>query len=311
MSTLSTESDRWKTLDAASYDGVAEQYDAQSLRIAYPVAVRLVELAALQPGERALDVGTGTGMVPFEVARVAPAGASVVGVDISTGMIERARANAVRLGIPESRIAFRQMDAEALAFADAEFDVVTSAFALGHIPHPDRAVAEMHRVLRPGGRVLITVGSRPPLFSLATVTHSVAELRRRTRSMRGLRRSSDLLDRIVDRHAPPETDMPHGSSLATQLNRSGAVADLLRHAGFTGVAHSWRNYQNEIATVDEFWEVQRIICTRARKRLLDAPAGIVEAVRREFFETSAATLRRGGQLVFPISGIFVTARKRR
>jgi ubiquinone/menaquinone biosynthesis C-methylase UbiE len=308
---LSTESDRWKTLDAASYDGVAEQFDAHSHRLAYPIAARLVELAALEPGERALDVGTGTGMVPFEVARVAPDGASIVGVDISTGMIERSRANAIRMGIPDSRIAFRQMDAEALSLADGEFDVVTSAFALGHIPHPDRAVAEMFRVLRPGGRLLITVGSRPPLFSLDTVTHSVAELGRRARAMRGLRRSSDLLDEIVERHAPPETDVPQGSALATQLNRAGPVGDLMRGAGFTHIGYSWRNYQNEIATAEEFWDIQRIICTRARKRLLDAPADVVDAVRRDFLETCSATLKRGGQLVFPISGVFVTARKPR
>lgn len=309
MRALSTESERWKTVDAASYDGVADQYDAHSLRLAYPVAARLVAMAALRPGERALDVGTGTGMVPFEVARVAPDTCSVIGADISTGMIEKARRKATEAGLSESRVSFRQMDAEALSLRDAEFDVVLSAFALGHIPHPDRAVAEMFRVLRPGGRLLLTVGSRPPVVSLDTITHGAAEVVRRVQGMRGLRQSSELLDDIVERHAVPEENLPAGSALATQLNRSGAVASLARAAGFARVQWSWRNYQIEIGTTDEYWEMQRTICTRARKRLLDAPPAVVQAVEADFRAACRSTLERGGRLVFPISAIFITARK--
>ena len=308
---MSTETERWKALDAASYDDVADLFDAFSHRLAYPVARRLVELAALAPAERALDVGTGTGMIPFEVARVAPPTVSVIGVDISTGMIEKACRSATEQGLAESRIAFRQMDAEALDLADASFDVVMSAFALGHMPRPERAVAEMFRVLRPGGRLLITVGSRPPLFSLDTVTHAVAEAGRRVQALRGRRRSSDLLDLIVDAKLPPDDDVPHGSALATQLNRAGAVADLARAAGFTGFGRSWRNFQNDVATADEFWEMQRTICTRARKRLLAAPPAAIDDVRREFLDRCRATVARGGRLVFPISAVFVTAVKPR
>jgi SAM-dependent methyltransferase len=250
-------------------------------------------------------------MIPFEVIRVAPETASVVGVDISTGMIEKARRSATERGLAGSRIAFRQMDAEALDLPDASIDVVMSAFALGHIPRPERAVAEMFRVLRPGGRLLITVGSRPPLVSVDTVTHSVAEIGRRLEALRGRRRSSDLLDLIVDAKLPPDDDVPHGSALATQLNRSGAVADLARAAGFIGLGQSWRNFQNDVASADEFWEMQRTICTRARKRLLAAPAPVIEDVRREFLDVSRATLARGGRLVFPISAVFVTAVKPR
>jgi ubiquinone/menaquinone biosynthesis C-methylase UbiE len=308
---MTTETDRWKALDAASYDDVAEGFDEFSHRLAYPVAAHLVELAAVGPGEHVLDVGTGTGMVALDVVRRAPASCTVVGVDISTGMIETARRRAAEQGLAESRLSFRQMDAESLALGAGEFDVVTSAFALGHIPRPDRAVAEMYRVLRPGGRVLVTVGSRPPLFSRATVTHSVAEVGRRVQSLRGLRRSSDLLDRLVDASLPPDDDGPQGSALATRLNRARAVATLLRDAGFGHVRRSWRNFQNEVSTAEEFWEMQRIICTRARKRLLAAPSDRVETIRREFLDLAGATIARGGTLVFPISAVFVTARRER
>jgi ubiquinone/menaquinone biosynthesis C-methylase UbiE len=306
---VQSDTERWKSLDAASYDDVAEQFDVHSHRLAYPVAARLVQLAALQDGERAMDVGTGTGMVPFEVARVAPPRCSIVGVDISTGMIEMARRSAERRGLPESRVAFRRMDAEALETRDGEFDVVMSAFALGHMPNPERAVDEMFRSLRPGGRLLITVGSRPPLFSRSTITHSIAELRRRAQALRGRRRSSDLLDAIVDRRLPPEVDLPEGSPLATQLNRSEPLASLMQSSGFVRIESSWQNYQNEIATASEFWEMQRTICTRARKRLLDAPDALVAEVKGEFESLCESTLRRGGHLVFPISAVFVSGRK--
>lgn len=308
---MSSDTDRWKALDAASYDDVAEQFDAFSHRLAYPVAKHLVALAALKAGERALDVGTGTGMIPFEVARVAPATTEIVGADISTGMIEKARRRATQEGLAEPRLSFRQMDAEALALPDGSFDVVMSAFALGHMPRPERAVAEMFRVLRPGGRLLITVGSRPPLVSVDTVTHSVAEVGRRVQALRGRRLSSDLLDLIVDAKLPPDDDVPHGSALATQLNRAGAVAALARAAGFTRLGRSWRNFQNDVATADEFWEMQRTICTRARKRLLAAPPALIDAVQREFLARCRATVAQGGRLVFPISAVFVTAVKPR
>lgn len=301
---------RWKSLDAASYDDVAPEFDAFSRRLALPVASHLVTLAALRPGERALDVGTGTGMIPLEVARVAP-DVAVVGVDISSGMIAQARRSASRLGLAESRVSFRQMDAEDLALGDGEFDAVMSAFALGHMPRPERAIAEMFRALRPGGRLLITVGSRPPLLSLDTMLHAFAELGRRVQSARGRRQSSDLLDRIVDRHLAPARDVPSGSALATQLSRGGPVVALARAAGFTQIRTSWRNYQNGVDTAAEFWDMQRTICTGARKRLMDATPQVVANVRAEFVATAEATLARRGSLVFPISAVFVTAVKPR
>jgi ubiquinone/menaquinone biosynthesis C-methylase UbiE len=306
---MTNETERWKRLDAASYDDIADRFDEFSNRLGAPVAARLVELACLEPGERVLDVGTGTGLVPFEIARSAPPSASVLGVDISTGMIETARRKLAEEGVPESRIAFRQMDAESLALPDAEFDVVTSVFALGHMPRPARAVAEMVRVLRPGGRILVAVGSRPPLLSRDTLTHAVAEIGRRVQGLRGLRRSSDLLDRLVDDALPPDTDAPEGSALATNLSRGGPVAMLLRQAGFRRVERSWRNFQNGVATAEEFWDMQRTICTRARKRLLGAPPATIESVRGEFLRAAERTRERGGVLAFPISAIFVTARR--
>jgi SAM-dependent methyltransferase len=202
------------------------------------------------------------------------------------------------------------MDAEHLEASDASFDLVLSAFALTHVPHPDVALREIHRVLRPGGRVAIALGSRPPLVSGEGVLHALREVRRRVERMAGRRLTTDLLDRIVEEeYGPASHDLPRGSELSRQLNRAGLLSNLVVGAGFSRVHRSWRNYQNEIATADEFWDVHRTIRSDARKRLLGAPDDTLERVRARFMVECRRTLERGGVLTFPISAVFVVAEK--
>ncbi len=108
-------------------------------------AARLVAYAQIQAGQRVLDVGCGTGVVALAAART---GARVSGLDLTPGLLARARENASIAGVA---IDWHEGDAEALPFEDASFDVVVSQF--GHIfaPRPEVAVSQMLRVLRPGG----------------------------------------------------------------------------------------------------------------------------------------------------------------
>lgn len=110
-------------------------------------AGKLVAFAGVQPGEEVLDVACGTGVVAVTAAG---RGARVSALDLTPALLERARYNAGATGLD---IAFTEGDAEALPYADARFDVVLSQF--GHIfaPRPEVAIAEMLRVLRPGGRI--------------------------------------------------------------------------------------------------------------------------------------------------------------
>ena len=113
-----------------------------------PVAARLVRFAGAAPGETVLDVGCGTGVAAITAAR---AGARVSALDLTPALLDHARENGRIAGYPD--IAWTEGDAEALPYPDASFDVVLSQF--GHIfaPRPAVAVAEMRRVLKPGGRV--------------------------------------------------------------------------------------------------------------------------------------------------------------
>jgi ubiquinone/menaquinone biosynthesis C-methylase UbiE len=119
-----------------------------------------VELAALRPGDRVLEVGCGTGEVALRARlRVGPTG-QVSGVDPSADMIAVARRKAGENG---REIDYRVGAIEALPFQDASFDVVLSSLMMHHLPDDLKraGLAEVRRVLAPGGRLLIVDFSRP------------------------------------------------------------------------------------------------------------------------------------------------------
>jgi ubiquinone/menaquinone biosynthesis C-methylase UbiE len=115
---------------------------------------RMLDLARVAPGESVLDVGCGTGTLALAAKRRVGDSGSVDGIDASVEMIERARKKAKRA---KSGAVFRTALAESLPFETSRFDVVLSTVMLHHLPRDVRARAmqEMRRVLKPGGRVLI------------------------------------------------------------------------------------------------------------------------------------------------------------
>ena len=126
---------------------------------------RAADLARLAPGDRALDVATGTGDLAIELARrVGPTG-EVVGCDFSEAMLEQAREKA-----PQLR--WEPANALELPYADGSFDAATVGFGARNFSDLGRGLAEMARVVRPGGRVVvleITTPTKPPLSSFFSV----------------------------------------------------------------------------------------------------------------------------------------------
>ena len=121
-----------------------------------PAAARLVSHAALALGMQVLDVACGTGVVAITAARL---GAVVTALDLTPQLLERAKENA---RLAQVQVEFHEGDVEALPFRDGKFDAVLSQF--GHIfaPRPEVAIAEMLRVLRPGGTIAFSTW--PPEF---------------------------------------------------------------------------------------------------------------------------------------------------
>jgi SAM-dependent methyltransferase len=105
---------------------------------------------ALEPQMQALDVACGPGIV---ACAMAPRAAQVTGIDLTPAMIEQARLRQQSLGL--TNLEWRVGDATRLPFADGSFDVVTTRYSFHHMPEPGAALAEMKRVCRPGGRVVV------------------------------------------------------------------------------------------------------------------------------------------------------------
>jgi len=111
------------------------------------------EVAAVHQSGKILEVGSGPGRLAVRLAREAP-DITLTGVDISEAMVERASHRAAKAGLSE-RVRFEVGDVGALPFADGEFDGVVSTLSLHHWPDPARGLAEIHRLLKPGGEARI------------------------------------------------------------------------------------------------------------------------------------------------------------
>ncbi|WP_235562685.1 class I SAM-dependent methyltransferase [Brevundimonas sp. Root1423] len=127
------------------YETLAEPHTRPFARIA-------LELAGVRPGERLLDVACGTGALTLEAAAE---GASVLATDFSPGMVERLAARLAEGGYDRTGCEARVMDGQALDLPDGDFDAAFSVFGVMLFPDWEKGLRELHRVVRPGGRVVL------------------------------------------------------------------------------------------------------------------------------------------------------------
>lgn len=131
--------------------------------IGAPLATDLVGLAALRPGERVLDVACGTGVVARLASPQVGSNGSVAGLDVNPAMLAVARTATP----PGMSIEWHEANAEAMPFPGASFDIVLCQMGLQFMADKPAALAEMHRVLVPGGRLICNVpGPTPQLFTI-------------------------------------------------------------------------------------------------------------------------------------------------
>ena len=302
-------SDAFKQRDAGSYDEVSESFARFTARFSQPIAARMANLAALGPSDHVLDVGTGTGVVAMEAARRLGELGRVIAIDLSAGMLSTAQRLAA-LDAVGNRIAWHSMDAEALTFEAASFDVVLSLFALLHFPHPLAALREMQRVLKPGGRLVLALGSRPSLATPAGLSHAVEMLPALLRRRFGRELAAPaFLDSLVQEYLPVGHADEQSALADHGSGRAEPVQALARQAGFIDIATRWIGYNHQIDSPEEFWELQRTFSSLARKRINEAPQGKVDALRKAFMATCEHVLARGGTLVYPVGVLIVDAKK--
>ncbi|MEQ9261217.1 MAG: class I SAM-dependent methyltransferase [Roseovarius sp.] len=137
------------------WDAAAPVYEAGWRDALLAPQEAMLEMARLAPGQRVIETAAGTGLASFPAARaVGPAG-HVLATDISGEMVDLGAARAAELGL--SQVRFARQNAEALDAGDGSFDRAICALGLMYCPDPGKALSEMARVLRPGGRAAVAV----------------------------------------------------------------------------------------------------------------------------------------------------------
>jgi phosphatidylethanolamine/phosphatidyl-N-methylethanolamine N-methyltransferase len=131
------------------YSAYSGFYDLLFGKIFHNSRAAAIELLGLTPGDRVLEVGVGTGLsLPLY-----PQNCSIVGIDLTGPMLEQGTKKIRRLGL--DHVQLQQMDATHMAFGDDSFDAVMAAYVISTVPNPRAVLAEMIRVCRPGGRIVL------------------------------------------------------------------------------------------------------------------------------------------------------------
>ena len=236
----------------AMFDRIAGVYDplntAMTAGLHHRWRARAADLARVRPGSRVLDVATGTGDLAIELAlRVSPGG-EVTGSDFSEGMLSLARAKAQSVDPRGVRPRFEWADALELPYADDSFDAATVGFGVRNFSDLARGLAEMARVVRPGGRVVVlemTTPTRPPLsfFYRLWFDRLVPMLGRLTEAAAALisrLRGTVLNETIADAYAylPDSVKrFPAPAALAAEMERAGLrdISYLLTAGGIIAI----------------------------------------------------------------------------
>ncbi len=137
-----------------TFNEVSSRYDSPATRFFPICADRLVDFVKPLPGTKVLDVATGTSMVAIAMAQAVGSSGRVTGVDMSTGMLDKAQANIQKMAL--TNIDLQEMDAEKLDFKSSYFHTVVCSYGLFFIADMEAALKEWVRVVRPAGKVAFT-----------------------------------------------------------------------------------------------------------------------------------------------------------
>jgi ubiquinone/menaquinone biosynthesis C-methylase UbiE len=219
----------------------AERYERWVVPfVSHPMALPLLDLADLQPGERVLDLATGTGMLARLAARRVTPGGAVTGLDLNDEMLKAARELPLPPGL---KIEWRQGSAQDLPFDDGAFDVVVCQQGFQFFPDRIAALHQMRRVLRARGRVALSVFTGPSLYFMAVrdavARHVSAEAARSTAAGFSLGDAEEFGDLLKDagfhnvlvHHVPLTPRLPAPDEFVLQHLSAMPLAESVAGAG--------------------------------------------------------------------------------
>jgi len=268
----------FKAFEAEGWTAQAATYGDLSGQVTSRFAEALLDAAAVQHGDRTLDVATGPGYV---AERAASRGALALGIDIAEGMLAVARER-------HPEIEFRRTDAEDLPFEANSFDCVVGNFVVNHLPRPERAMAEVHRVLAAGGGCAFSVWDGPegmPVMAL-------------------IGRSIDAVGVEEDERAagiPPGPD-PYRFADPSEFHA------LLEGAGLSEVAVESVDLVHRVTDAEELWSGFMGGSVRGASFVRAQPEA-VQARIREALEEVVAPYRVGSELELHVAAKLTSGRK--
>lgn len=217
---------------ARGYSESALSYDATAGPLYLAGLRRLLPLVRVAPHPAVLDVGCGTGINLLELARVLGPCRLLVGVDLSPGMVAVAGAKAAAAGVPAHIMV---ADAEALPFADQTFDLLVANSVFHWIADRARAMAELTRLLRPGGQLVLTCAAEPGFREWTGVVQGVVQ------SVLG------------PGTPPPLPVLPTPEELAGLVLSAGLMPEFFNHLVYPVRVHDPAGFTVLMATVAPHW----------------------------------------------------------
>jgi ubiquinone/menaquinone biosynthesis C-methylase UbiE len=243
---------------------------------------RLIADARLRPGMRVLDLGSGTGYPALLAAQVVGPTGNVIGIDLADQMLDAARRKALSLGL--SNVIFRTDDATRLPFDAGSFDAATSRFCLMFLPEIPKAVAEIARVLKPGGWIAATVWSVPDKNPYVRIP-------------------MDVIKSLIE--LPPPDPAAAG---IFRLAKAGDLAGFLQQAGLTNISEEEFAADVRFPSGEEYCAslldiaapIQNLFAKLTEPQRADARTRIIAIADQH---------RLGNGIALPIAVRFLSARK--
>ncbi len=271
---------RFKAMERAGFNRIAARY-ADGAHLRAELSTALLAAAELAPGQRVLDLASGPGLLAFDAARQVRPGGEVLATDIAEGMLAEA---ARRMSPDAGDLLFAAADAEHLCLPDACVQRVLAGLALFMFPHPEQALAEIRRVLAPGGRLALSVwGERDAVPLIA--------------------RAQDCIARLLP---PPKVARPS----VFRFGDTAVLDALLAAAGFVDIRITACRFSCRFDDADAYWQAFLDLAGGAAEALSRLPEATQRRLRAEVAADLEHYRQDDGALAVPATAHVAVAGRR-